>query len=72
MLINTKNANNWLFISMINTTSESFKGRNIFIFGILVFVSTMKVCAQLSMKKINLGTKTQEVSILIISEIIAS
>ena len=28
------------FISMINTTSESLKGRNVFIFSVLVFMSS--------------------------------
>ena len=52
MLINVKNANNCLhfktFRSMINTTSERFKTRKVFIFEHFWFYEQLKFHAPLS------------------------
>ena len=40
------------FISMINTTSEGLKAREVFIFQHLSFYEQLKFHAQLSMKKV--------------------
>ena len=45
------------FISMINTTSERLKARNLFICQYLSIYEQLKFCAQLRKKFYNLGAR---------------